>query len=432
MQIDSLPTSVDDAYERILQKINARHKPNAQKVLLVIVGARRPLTIGEMALALGAARAQQSDSLPIQELNKARLQDQIRQWCGLFVFINHSKIFLIHQTAKEFLLADSSHISIRTGGWKRSFVMAQVENEMASLCIQYLHLSSFNRKSDGNGRQCENGASDELHKIQSPTQAEQNEFFEYCAEHWASHLNDQDVGGGDNLLTKILSLYDTRGDLFSSWFPIMWRALMSFKPTPNLSQHVVAFNGHAIVLDLLYKRRGFEVEARDSTGRTALMWAAGRGNEAVVKWLLDAGADVNAEGGRDGNALYAASEGGHQKVVKMLLDAGAKVNTQGGYCDNALRVASWNGDEKVVKMLLDAGADVNAEGGDTSALQAASWNGDEKMVKMLLDAGADVNAEGAGFGNALQAASEYGNEKVVKILLDAGASEPGYETLLYL
>jgi hypothetical protein len=38
VQIDSLPTSFDDAYERILQKINARQKSNAQKVLLVIIG----------------------------------------------------------------------------------------------------------------------------------------------------------------------------------------------------------------------------------------------------------------------------------------------------------------------------------------------------------------------------------------------------------
>ncbi|KAI1584776.1 ankyrin repeat domain containing protein [Pyrenophora tritici-repentis] len=47
--------------------------------------------------------------------------------------------------------------------------------------------------------------------------------------------------------------------------------------------------------------------------------------------LLDAGADVNAQGGDYGNALQAASAEGHEQVVKMLLDAGADVNAQGGY-----------------------------------------------------------------------------------------------------
>jgi ankyrin repeat protein len=40
--------------------------------------------------------------------------------------------------------------------------------------------------------------------------------------------------------------------------------------------------------------------------------------------LIDAGADVNAQGGEYGSALYVASQGGHEKVVQMLIDAGAR------------------------------------------------------------------------------------------------------------
>ncbi|KAI1672149.1 hypothetical protein L13192_03008 [Pyrenophora tritici-repentis] len=72
--------------------------------------------------------------------------------------------------------------------------------------------------------------------------------------------------------------------------------------------------------------------------------------------LLDAGANVNAQGGEYGNALQAASEGGHEQVVKMLLDKGAEVNAQGGEYGNALQAASWGGHEQVVKILLNAGA----------------------------------------------------------------------------
>jgi len=39
--------------------------------------------------------------------------------------------------------------------------------------------------------------------------------------------------------------------------------------------------------------------------------------------LMDAGADVNAQGGHFGNALQAASWGGYEEVVQMLIDAGA-------------------------------------------------------------------------------------------------------------
>ncbi|KAK1623175.1 hypothetical protein BDP81DRAFT_293432, partial [Colletotrichum phormii] len=50
----------------------------------------------------------------------------------------------------------------------------------------------------------------------------------------------------------------------------------------------------------------------------------------VSRYLIDKGADVNAQGGRYGNALQAASEGGHREIVQLLLEKGADVNARGG------------------------------------------------------------------------------------------------------
>jgi hypothetical protein len=131
---------------------------------------------------------------------------------------------------------------------------------------------------------------------------------------------------------------------------------------------------------------------------------------------------VNAQGGRYGNALQAASVRGHEAVVKMLLDKGAEVNAQGGHYGNALYAASSRGHEAVVKMLLVKGADVNMQGGyHGNALQAASSRGHEAVVKALLEKRADGNAQGEEYGNALQAASSGGHEAIVKMLIDKGA-----------
>ena len=72
------------------------------------------------------------------------------------------------------------------------------------------------------------------------------------------------------------------------------------------------------------------VDPRDSYGQTPLLLAAESGYDAVVKLLLDKGADINAQGGEYGNALQAASHRGHERVVKLLLDKGANVNYLGG------------------------------------------------------------------------------------------------------
>lgn len=122
-------------------------------------------------------------------------------------------------------------------------------------------------------------------------------------------------------------------------------------------------------------------------------------------------------------ALYNASVLGLRAVVKNLLDKGADVNTQGGGYGNALQAASVRGHKEVVQLLLDKGADANTQGGDYgNALQAASANGNNEAVQLLLDNAANINAQGGKYGNALQAASG-GHKEVVQLLQGASAQD---------
>jgi ankyrin repeat protein len=64
------------------------------------------------------------------------------------------------------------------------------------------------------------------------------------------------------------------------------------------------------------------------------------GIEQVAYYLIEKGAEVNAQQGRYGFALQAASYSGHEAIVKVLLENGAEVNAQGGEYGNALQAAS--------------------------------------------------------------------------------------------
>ncbi|KAI4934090.1 hypothetical protein J4E86_011472 [Alternaria arbusti] len=95
---------------------------------------------------------------------------------------------------------------------------------------------------------------------------------------------------------------------------------------------------------------GADANARDSEHGSALQIASHSGNEAMVRLLIEAGADVDAPsanefrdeagtycdrlaliGGHQSlNALQIASAGGHTAVVKLLLDAGADIDAEGG------------------------------------------------------------------------------------------------------
>jgi ankyrin repeat protein len=56
-----------------------------------------------------------------------------------------------------------------------------------------------------------------------------------------------------------------------------------------------------------------------------LSWATERGHEAVVKLLLDRGAELEAKDSDDPTPLSWAVKRGHKTVVKLLRDRGAVV-----------------------------------------------------------------------------------------------------------
>jgi hypothetical protein len=134
--IRSLPVSVEDGYEKILNRVSGDQKSHVHKILQIVVGARRPLTVQEMAIALGIATSTESKSLREVQLDPTRLRSSIRYWCGLFVFINHDRIYLIHQTAKEFLIGESrSDTSV--SGWKHCLDPQGIETEMSRICVEF-------------------------------------------------------------------------------------------------------------------------------------------------------------------------------------------------------------------------------------------------------------------------------------------------------
>lgn len=382
--IQDVPVSVENAYERILQRITDKQRPHARRVLLLIVGARRPLTIEEANLACNAADAYEKESSIIKGAKASHFEKRVREWCGLFVFINHSQLFLIHLTAKSFLLADLAGDEVRLGSWKSSLSTAQVESEMASICIAYVCLTAADRQ-PSSGQNTKSG------------------FFQYCVEHWVSHMKGEHFADDKRLLDVLFDLYDTSGPSFETWFPVMWRLRHSFDVPLLHDQHAMAMAGHVKLLAERYDRKPFVVDLADSDGQTALMWASEFGHVGTVQTLLSLGADVNAYcRGVNATALQAASMKGQVKVVQVLIDAGA-LDAKGGSYGTAIHAASAKGYEETVRELIESGADLNAsEGLYGTALHAASASGHHAAMRLLLRNGAIVDARDIVGRTALQ------------------------------
>jgi len=116
----------------------------------------------------------------------------------------------------------------------------------------------------------------------------------------------------------------------------------------------------------------------------ALAIAVTIGNVEIVRYLIDAGADINYTSSDGVSVLHKAALNGSVSTVKLLLERGAYVNERQVTGTTALMLAVTNGHNKIVEILLDAGADPNIkyESGRT-ALDYARNNRNSYAISLL-------------------------------------------------
>jgi ankyrin repeat protein len=136
---------------------------------------------------------------------------------------------------------------------------------------------------------------------------------------------------------------------------------------------------------------------RGPAGETPLMMAALYGDAALVKTLLDAGADPNVANDAGATALMRAVE--DLEKTRLLVEHGAYVKVASDNHRTPLLIASSiRGNRDVVAYLLDHGANASdrapAVPVATTALTEAAKQGDAAIMSLLIERGADVAAGG--------------------------------------
>lgn len=143
--------------------------------------------------------------------------------------------------------------------------------------------------------------------------------------------------------TKLRALLDAGADPDGS-------AAAEHTPLMLATSYVRAHDVVALLLD-----RGASIEVRDAYGAPALHWAAMYGDERMLRLVINAGADVDAQTPEGVTALmHAAIRPGGEVLVQMLLDAGADPGLQTMDGETALSVATDAGNGETAQLLRNA------------------------------------------------------------------------------
>ena len=400
---------LSDAYTATLTRLKAqtRHKSIlGLKVLMWLLCSQRPLRAEELCHALGV----EMGSADLDPENVPALRTLLASCLGLVtVEAPSSTVRLVHFTLREHLSSDPT-------------LLHSPHSTIAEVCLTYLNF------------RCVRDLSPIVQSAPSTMP-----LLEYASCYWGEHARSGMTENAKLLALKLLDRFDehisaqllllryNKSGIPGPYFP------SARGPRGFTGLHGVAFLGIVKVVTAVLEMKEWDVNASDCMGSTALIWATRRGQEEIVKVLLEReDIDPNTADTKHGRTpLLLAAQNGHEGVVKMLLERqDTNPNTANTkYGRTPLSWAAENGHEGVVKVLLGR-QDTNPNTVDTRRSRTPLWCaarcGNEEAVKMLLKRqDTNPNTADTEYGRTpLSWAAENGHERVVGALLERQDTNP--------
>ncbi|TRX91008.1 hypothetical protein FHL15_008213 [Xylaria flabelliformis] len=456
--IAKLPPDLEAMYLNFLSAIPTRHQDSASQLLRLLFASSRPLLLDEINVAFTIKPTHYASEDVLRDCQPA-IDHTILGILGPLVRVSESKVSLVHQTAKDFLLVEdgnekASHIydaypDIPAITVERSALC------MASACIYYLLLEDFSEdlysleqspiesssSSSGSYQDspeamsfggfwddnapdlnadmlfCEPGT---LDADISQALASKHAFFNYSALHWAEHFALCESSASNDLKKAAKPLLDVKTASCRNWLHFFWsEATSSPGEIQGASNPIILaayFNLHETLVDLLESHDSSQLE-KDQ----ALFWGAKAGHSRVVATLLEAGANPDYHAVETQTALTISAAHGHIECVVQLLEKGrCNLNVKGKNGRTALSFAAGNGHHDIVKHLLSQDG-CNADEGDNSGCTPLIWvavGGHVPIVSTLAKhPGVDINHRDRTGRTVVVWAAIDGMEDVLKHLL---------------
>ncbi|PQE30277.1 Ankyrin repeat protein [Rutstroemia sp. NJR-2017a WRK4] len=457
----------DNAYRAVMERFQGQssHRINdAKKLLSLVLHAQWPLSVLELQHALAVEKG----TTGLDPENIPSVKFIVSSCLGLVEIDEGSDIVrLAHYTVQEFFLRTHEE-------WFPNYMYW-----IAEICITYLGFDAFSSGPSPN--------EDEYIKRRT-----ENPFLPYASCNWAYHAEAASLP-----TSKVMSFLGKKQQLEAASQGLQRKHYWESRTVEKISEegghsqqpryhdgedvtplHFVAHFGLCSVIRDLVKDDGpysENLNPRTLLDETPLVWAVTNGKEAVVRLLLESGADTEAKvHGHDQTFLHHDLKNDPGEIVKLLhgndvekrkgaamlsllqsgVDTKAKVH---GHDQTVLLHALKNNRLDIVKLLLENNADMDVSNSKNSNLlfEAITSGGRDaseavevihlggrdaseaveviprggcdapeavEAVELLLDYGIDMEAMG-GYGETpFCFAVEWEYNSIVKLLLQRGAN----------
>ncbi|KAH7253183.1 hypothetical protein B0J15DRAFT_560286 [Fusarium solani] len=322
------PSKINSLYEGAMERINRQpeeDKDLALKTLSWVVRARRPLLLSELLIALALNPEDndlEAESIPFDSLIASLTAGLLTMEPTLTG--QDKTVRLAHFTVAEYFKDEGSQYLIYT------------EDHLAETCLNYLLFD--NMEPDLPIRQ-----SDQRYG-----------FYDYAANNWGHHIQAASTVDQGSVMRFLRNEAKAKTCCTALNEYLNW-------PESKALYLTAHFQLEESMRALISAR--CDINAATPKGWTLLLSFVERGQEAVVRLLLDNGADISPRA-TQGNIslrepLAIAAEQGNQTMVRLLLDYGADPNAevQGGQEIRKERTvplvnAAKNGHIEIVEMLL--------------------------------------------------------------------------------
>ena len=418
--LDTFPTgsdALDIAYSQAMQRVESQ-KPGfrtlAKRALGWVVYACRLLTGSELCHAL----AVEDGTSAFDEENINDIEEIVAVCCGLLTIDpGTTTVRLVHYTAQEYFK--------KTG----SEHFPDANEDIAASCLTYLLYDAF-------GTGWTRGKIDldsELEASSRPIEARliKYPFLEYSACFWAQHAEHHTVSFEHRvsaLLARFIADDYKVSSAAQALFNVNGDVVLDFgvqcpSPIPISGIHLAAYFSLSNTVSNMVGTGRFAADAEDQYGRTPLMYAIRKNNQATVKLLEHhPDVDINKWDSTDcpfSIPMLVVNRGGSEIVELLLKREGININTSAFNDWQVLAVRIKQHDQ--VELLLGhryATVDYQDQTGRTVLFGAVSLDQLVTVRLLLSQDRVDPNLKKANGLTPLAIAAALGRIEMVKLFLE--------------